>query len=58
MSSYDLWRLACPYESDYGSPDVETVADFYGVDVEDVTDTMFANYAEDQREQDAGRNDC
>lgn len=44
MSRYDLWKLASPYDDEL---DVSAVADFYGVDPEEVTDRMLMNYLSD-----------
>jgi hypothetical protein len=46
--SYDNWKLSSPYDD---GPDVETVADFYGIEPEEVTDRMLSEYPHDLRER-------
>lgn len=50
--SYDAWKLQAP---EHDGPPIEEIADWYGVDVDDVTDRMLSNYLHDRREYEATR---
>ena len=53
MASYDDWRLA--YPAHYDAPEDSEIADFYCVELDEVTDRMRMNYESDRIEDAALR---
>lgn len=45
MSGYDNWKLASPYDPE---PDYETMASYYDVSVDALTDSQVARYEENR----------